>query len=88
MKHKDNMAMAYKTITFEAKTAMNHVNKYKSSNLPNRLAWKLLEELRKQAQPSDLSFKVELRSELNKLQIEKEDDPEVPRSALSENKNK
>ena len=54
MKQK-TMAIAYVTMAFEVNTTTIHVNKCKSAYWPNGLAAKLLEELRKRAQPSDLT---------------------------------
>ena len=46
MKHKNYMVMAFITMAFK-NIAMNHINKCKSSDWSNGLAWKLFEDLRK-----------------------------------------
>ena len=53
------IAMAYITMVFEIITAMNHMNKCKSALWSNRLAEKLIGELMKWAQPSDLTALLE-----------------------------
>ena len=51
MKLKNDMDMSNITMAFEMNTTINDVNKYKSSDWLNGLAWELLEELRKLAHP-------------------------------------
>ena len=61
------MAMAYITMAFETKTAMNHVNKCKSTNWPNEPTVILLEELRGWAKPSNSTAILVLIAELSKV---------------------
>ena len=50
-----NVNHGISTVAFEVNIAMNHVNKCKSADGAKGLAGKFLEELRKWAQPSDLT---------------------------------
>ena len=71
-------------------TAVNYVNDCKSIDWPNGLERKMLEELWKWTQPSDLTAMFLLRAELSKARMKRKYDPELLSSALSaiENKNK
>ena len=60
MKHKNDTIIAYITEAFETNTAINQVDKCKSSDWPNELEWKLLEELKKWVQPSNMMAMLEL----------------------------
>ena len=74
--------MTKTTRAFKMNTSMNHVNKHKSVDCPNGLVGKLLEELRKWAQPSDLTA-VRAENRIQQGKNEKKDDPKVVCSALS-----
>ena len=65
------IAMAYITMVFETNATMNHVNKHKSADWPNELAGKLLKELTKWTQPSDLVAILEMRAELSKVRMKR-----------------
>ena len=48
----------------------------------------MFEELRKSAQPLDLTAVLELTAELSKVRMKRKDDPKVLSSAISKNKGK
>ena len=60
----------------------------KVTDWPNELAGKLLEELRKWVQASDLTAMSELKAELSKVRKKRKNDPEALSSALNAIKNK
>ena len=80
--------MACVTMTVELNMITNHVNRHKYLDWPNGIAWRLLAELRKWAQTSDLRAMLELRAEFHKVHVERKDNPEVTSSILSAINNK
>ena len=78
-----NLAMSFKTDTL-----VGIVNRSKSKEWPHGLAWKVMESLKKKFEPQDNISMVELRIELSKVSMKKNDNPEVIFDQISKIKNR
>ena len=69
------VAMANLTMAFGTEALMGLIEKSKSREWPNGLACRVVERMFQKYQPEDTISKVEMRQELSKVRMKKEEDP-------------
>ena len=74
-KDRNDMCMAMWTRAFSNNCAMQCAYDAQTDECPDGLAWKIEERTMKELKPTDLMSLAELRAELNKLKMKKDDNP-------------
>lgn len=74
---KNKKAMAQLTKAMMMNVAMNYVYESKTTNYPRGLAHKVWTAIKEDYKPSDLTSKVELRADLNKVKMKNDDHPKM-----------
>ena len=74
-KKANEIAMASLTMAFKTEAMLNLVFRTMTTAWPGGLAYKVVEELKKQFQPEDIMSRVELRRSLNKISMKQGQDP-------------
>ena len=74
-KENNLMVMSYFTMSFTTPTLMNKVHKSKTKEWPGGLAWRLVEELKKEYAPTDMISNVEINNRLLSLSMKHNEDP-------------
>ena len=74
-KKANEVAMASLTMAFRTDAMLNVIFRSMNKDWPGGLAYKVIEELKRQFQPEDIMCRVELRRSLNKIKMQKGSDP-------------
>ena len=74
-KKRNAIAMVSFTMAFTSEGTMGLVYKANTTNWPNGLAHMVVTSLAKKYQPQDTITRVELRQQLNKIKMKKNEDP-------------
>ena len=87
-KRANALAVASLTLAFSTDALMGLVMRSSTSEWPNGLAWKVVEALFKKYRPEDVISMAELRRELGRISMKKEEDPTTLFDQLSTIENK
>ena len=85
---RNSIAIANLTMAFSTNEAMTMIYDAGTPEWPSGLAWKIMESMKKKFAPDDTISKVELRRQLNKISMKKNDDPATLFEQLSVVRNK